>query len=181
VFEAASRHDLVVALHFGGAPGNPPTGAGWPSFYLEEHVGMAAVFQTQLMSLVAEGVFELWPDLRLALVESGFAWLPAFLWRFDKEWKGLRREVPWLKRPPSDYVRDHVRLTLQPVDVPDTPSIPVVLDQLGSDDLLMFATDYPHWHLHESADAVLSGLDEGLRRKVLGENARHFYRVRSDR
>ena len=27
------------ALHFGGAPGNPPTSSGWPSYYIEEYVG----------------------------------------------------------------------------------------------------------------------------------------------
>src|SRR6185437_1018166 len=31
MYEAAVRHDLVVGLHFGGAPGNPPTSSGWPS------------------------------------------------------------------------------------------------------------------------------------------------------
>jgi predicted TIM-barrel fold metal-dependent hydrolase len=44
IFEAAARHDLVVSLQFGGSPGNPPTGAGWPSHYLEEYVAMAQVF-----------------------------------------------------------------------------------------------------------------------------------------
>lgn len=177
VFEAASKHGLVVGLHFGGAPGNPPTGAGWPSFYLEEHVGMAAVFQTQVMSVVTEGVFDAWPDLRVALVESGFAWVPGFLWRFDKEWKGLRREVPWTRRLPSDYVRDHVRFTLHPIDVSDSLGIPAVLDQLGSDELLMFSTDYPHWHYDDPTNAVPASLDDDLLRKVLGENARSFYRL----
>src|SRR5579859_4452811 len=37
IFEAATRHELVVGLHFGGAPGNPPTASGWPSYYLEEY------------------------------------------------------------------------------------------------------------------------------------------------
>jgi len=48
IFDAAVRHDLVVGIHFGGAPGNPPTAVGWPSYYIEEYVGMATVFQSQL-------------------------------------------------------------------------------------------------------------------------------------
>ena len=32
IFEAAVRQDLVVSIHFGGSPGNPPSGAGWPSY-----------------------------------------------------------------------------------------------------------------------------------------------------
>ena len=60
-FEAAVRNDLAVALHFGGASGNPPTSTGWPTRYIEEYVDMASVFQSQLMNLIAEGVFDRHP------------------------------------------------------------------------------------------------------------------------
>jgi predicted TIM-barrel fold metal-dependent hydrolase len=178
IYEAAARHDLVVALHFGGAPGNPPTSVGWPSYYLEEYAGMAQVFQGQLMSLIVEGVFDRFPNLRVALVESGFAWLPPFLWRLDKEWKGLRREIPWTTRLPSEYVRDHVRVSLQPIDGPAEPArLLRLVDHLGSDDILMFSTDYPHWHFDDAAEALPSGLTPSLKRKILGDNARAFYRL----
>ena len=121
LLEAASENELVVELQFGGAPGLPPTAAGWPTSWLEEYVDMASAFQSQLTSLVAEGAFDRFPQLRVSLVESGFAWLPAFMWRFDKGWRGLRREVPWTRRPPSEYLREHVRVALQPVDGPPDP------------------------------------------------------------
>ena len=44
---------------------------------------------------------------------------PALLWRLDAYWKALRSEVPWVKRPPSEYVREHVRLASQPIERPD--------------------------------------------------------------
>ena len=69
------------------------------------------------------------------------------MWRFDKEWKGLRREVPWVRRLPSDYIREHIRLTLQPFDAPPGPAhLLRLIDRLGSEEMLLFATDYPHWH-----------------------------------
>jgi uncharacterized protein len=43
-----------------------------------------------LASLVIEGVFERFPLLKVVMVESGFAWVPAFAWRLDKTWKALR-------------------------------------------------------------------------------------------
>jgi predicted TIM-barrel fold metal-dependent hydrolase len=170
VFDAAARNGLAVALHFGGSPGNPPTASGWPSFYVEEYAGMATVFQSQLMSILVEGVLDRTPETRLALVESGFAWLPAFLWRLDKEWKGLRRETPWVRRPPSAYVQEHVRLTLQPFDCP-RERFPQVLDRLGSDELLLYASDYPHGHA-ASAGELRALLPE----RVLEANAAAFYR-----
>ena len=49
-------------------------------------------------------------------------WLPAHLWRLTKFWHGLRSEVPWVDRPPSEIVRDRVRLTVQPMDAPADPA-----------------------------------------------------------
>jgi uncharacterized protein len=177
IFEAAARHGLAVAIHSGGWPGGPPTGVGWPSHYIEDYAGRAQIVQTQLMSLVTEGVFGRVPETRLVLVEAGWAWLPPFLWRFDKDWKGLRREVPWVARRPSEYVRDHVKLTLQPFDGPRNPQhFQLLLDQIGSEDFLMFSTDYPHRHYDSAADILPSGLNGPFRQKVLSETARKFYR-----
>ena len=122
VLEAAHRHGLVVALHFGGYPGNPPTAVGWPTTYIEEFVDGANAFQSQLMSLVSEGVFDRFEGLRVICLESGFAWMPSLMWRFDRLWRALRREIPWTRRAPSAYLREHVRLSTQPFDVPDARS-----------------------------------------------------------
>jgi predicted TIM-barrel fold metal-dependent hydrolase len=180
IFEAAARRDLVVSLQFGGSPGNPPTGSGWPSYYIEEYAGMAQIFQTQVLNLVVEGVFDRFPNLRIALIEGGWTWLPSLMWRIDKDWKGLRREVPWNTRVPSAYIRERIRLSLQPMDAPpDAAHLLQVIAQLGSDELLMFSTDYPHFHFpyDEPQQAIPSGLAEGVRRKILSENARAFYKL----
>jgi uncharacterized protein len=139
---------------------------------------MAQTFQSQLMSMIVEGVFDRFPTLRVACVESGWAWLPPFLWRFDKEWKGLRREIPWSKRLPSEYVREHVRFTLQPIDGPTGRARMLhLIDQLGSDELLMFSSDYPHRHSSEGLEALPAGLPEALAGRILSANAREHYRL----
>ncbi len=139
---------------------------------------MTLVFQAQLTSLIFAGAFARFPTLRVALIEGGFTWLPAWLWRADKDWKSLRRETPWVRRPPSDYVREHVRLTVQPIDAPpDSEHLLEVIGQLESEDLLMFSTDYPHWHFDSAAAAVPQGLSDHVMAKILTENARAFYRL----
>ena len=178
LWEAIDRLGLVAELHFGGSPGVAPTASGWPSSWLEEYVDMASAFAAQVTSLVAEGTFYQFPALRLSLIESGFAWLPAFLWRFDKGWRGLRREIPWTRRLPSEYVRDHVRVALQPVDGPPDPAaIGRVIGQLDSDRMLMFSSDYPHRHGSEGLAAVPSGLTGSERSRLLADNAREHYRL----
>jgi predicted TIM-barrel fold metal-dependent hydrolase len=179
IFEAAVKHDLVVSLQFGGSPGNPPTGAGWPSYYLEEYAGMAQVFQTQILNLCIEGVFDHFPTLRIAMIEGGWTWLPSLMWRIDKDWKGLRREVPWNTQAPSEYIRERMKFSLQPLDASPKPEhMQMLIDELGSDDLLMFSTDYPHWQFDTPEEAVPAGLSPELRRKILSENARSFYRFK---
>ena len=126
----------------------PPVPAAGPSYYLEDYVSHAQGFAAALNSMVVEGVFVKYPSLKVGgLIESGVTWLPASLWRLDKTWRGVRAETPWLEELPTETVRNHVRLTLQPFDAPPTePAMLTLLEQLGSDKMLMFSSDYPHWH-----------------------------------
>jgi predicted TIM-barrel fold metal-dependent hydrolase len=96
--------------------------------------------------------------------------LPAWIWRANKTWRGVRAEVPWLKRSPSDYLREHVRLTLQPFDAPPTRAqVERIVEEIGSEELLLFSTDYPHWHF-DGLDAVPDGISDALARKILIDN-----------
>jgi uncharacterized protein len=178
MWEAITRHNLVAAVSFGGAPGIPPTPSGWPSYYFEEYAGMAQVFQSQLVNIVSEGVFDQFPNARVAFLEAGWTWLPAFMWRFDKEWRNLRRLVPWLKRRPSDYIKEYVRFGLQPLDAPPEPRhLLQVVDQIGTEDVLMYASDYPHLHDADPEAVLFPDLPPTLVQKIRTENARAFYRL----
>jgi predicted TIM-barrel fold metal-dependent hydrolase len=177
LWAALVRHDLVAGIHFGGAPGNPSTPVGWPSYYFEEYVGMASVFAAQVTSLVTEGVFQQFPDMRVTLSESGCTWLPSHMWRFNKDWKNLRSLTPWLKRSPAEYIRDHVHLTLEPLDEPNAGAVERLADRLGSEDMLMYSTDFPHRSAEPRALGLKQELPTGLASKVLWENAKNWYRL----
>lgn len=178
IYEAAQRHGLALAVYAGGCGGNPITPVGSPSYYLEEYVGLAQAFQAQVISLVCEGVTVRFPGLAIVLVESGFSWLPPLMWRLDKNWKGLRREVPWVDRLPSQMIRESVRLTAQPLDGPDDPArLLEVLDRIGSDRMLMFSTDYPHHQFDDPAHSAPAGLSGAAMARFLGGNAVDTYRI----
>jgi predicted TIM-barrel fold metal-dependent hydrolase len=175
IYAAAERHNLPIGIHAGSAYHNPPTPVGWPSFYTEDYVAQAQAFQTQLTSLICEGVFNRFPTLKVVLLESGFTWLPAHLWRLTKYWRGLRMEIPWVDRSPADIVRSNVRLSLQPVDgPPSAESLNRLLDHMQSDQLLLFSTDYPHWQFDGTA-ALPDGLPADLVRKIMRENPLETY------
>jgi predicted TIM-barrel fold metal-dependent hydrolase len=178
LYEAAAGHNLAIGIHFGGDSGHPITGAGWPSFYLEDHAGMAQSFQAQLISLVCEGVFEQFPELQVVLIEGGFAWLPALKWRLDRSWRRLRDEVPHLRELPSSLIDRHIWLTTQPMEEPGQPEqFLQLLDELGGADRLLFATDYPHWDFDAPDQALPVRLAPEVERKIMAENARSLYRL----
>ncbi len=175
IYAAAERHGLAVGIHAGGNYRNPSTAVGWPSFYSEDYAAQAQAFQSQLNSMVCEGVFSRHPKLKVVLLESGWTWLPAHLWRLDKYWHGLRMEIPWVDRPPSEIVRDQVRLSLQPTDTaPDPGSLVRIIDHMQSDEMLVFSTDYPHAQF-EGGDVIPNGLPLDLERKIMIENPRATY------
>lgn len=160
LLEAASAHNLVLGLHAWGRVASGPTFHGSTHTYLEDYLSNSQVVQGQVVSLIAEGVFEALPDLRVCLAECGFTWVPSLFWRFDKEWKGIWREVPWVRASPSEYFYRHFRLTTQPAQLPaDERQCAEVLEMLRPDKLLMHASDHPHDHgkgverLHAALDA----------------------------
>ena len=175
IYEAAERHGLAVGVHAGSAYHLPTTPVGWPTTHIEDTVTQAAAFQTQLSSLICEGVFNRFPSLKFVLLESGFTWLPAHLWRLTKFWRGVRSEIPWVDRAPADIVRSNVRFSLQPVDgPPDAASMERLMEHMQSDALLLFSTDYPHWQF-DGMDVLPAGLSPGLVRKMMIDNPRATY------
>ena len=126
------------------------------------------------MSFLAEGVFAKFPGTKLVLMESGFAWLPTLLWRTNRSWRGVRTEVPWIDRAPAEIVRDHVRFTLQPLDVPNGDVLNRLMDHVRSDELIVFSTDYPHWQF-DGEDALPEGLSGAILRKILIDNPLSTY------
>lgn len=170
IYEAAERHGLSLAIHAGSSYRNPPSPLGWTSYYTEEYVNQANAFQSQLTSLICEGVFAKFSTLKVVLLESGFTWLPGYLWRLEKFWKGVRMEVPWVDRPPGEIVRDRVRLSLQPIDAPpDADDMLRLMDHMKSDELLVFSTDYPHWQF-DGQDALPTCFSPELVRKITVDN-----------
>jgi uncharacterized protein len=174
IYAAAERNSLPICIHAGSAYRHPVTSLGWPSYYTEDYAAQAVAFQSQLASLICEGVFSKFPDLRVVLAESGITWLPAFLWRLNKYWRGLRVEIPWTDVAPIEIVRRSVRFTLQPIDAPPGNTFTQILDHIGCDELLLFSTDYPHWQFDGDA-AVPQDFPGDLVHKIMVENPRRTY------
>lgn len=176
IYEAAAEAGLPIGIHFASTTTAPVTAGGWPSYYIEDHTVMSMAFQAQLTSLVMEGTFEHFPTLRVVLIEGGFAWLPPLMWRMDALYRQMHDEVPHLRRLPSEYVPEHIRLTTQPMEEPERPhDLIELIEQVGSS-MLMFSTDYPHWDFDNPRRAFQVRLPDDKRAQIMHGNAAALYR-----
>ena len=62
------------------------------------------------------------PTCASCMIEGGFGWLPSLCLAARQAVEaGWRDETPHLKRLPSEYIREHVWLTTQPMEEPQQP------------------------------------------------------------
>jgi len=179
IYAAAEKKGLPIAIHpgaEGAGTSGPPTAVGYPSTYFEWHTDLSQGYMAHTVSLVAEGVFQQFPDLTFVLTEGGVAWMPHMMWRMDKNYKALRQQVPWLTEMPSAVMRRHLRLTTQPIEEPEDPAhLLQIFEMLGSDRMLLFSSDYPHWD-GDDPFVALRGVPDAWKQRILRDNALATFR-----
>jgi len=176
IWEAATRHNLPVGFHFTTtASVNWMTPNGFPASYFEAHSLASHQVIAHVASFVLEGVFERFPTLKLAWIETGFTWVLPLMWRLDNNWAELKSEVPFLKRRPSDYIKDHMRFSTQALDdVTPFSDLVRVMEMIEGERILIFSTDYPH-HDTDDPDWLASRLPKAWRQRVMADNALELY------
>ena len=102
------------------------------------------------------------PGLRVVLLESEYSWL----WRIDKVWKEMNDDYPWVERPPSEYVRDHVWLASHPIAEAGNPGhVKRTLEMVRAEETLLFGSQFPSFD-DGALEADLSALDPSLARAI---------------
>jgi predicted TIM-barrel fold metal-dependent hydrolase len=183
IYEAADRHGLPIAVHPSATEAilqRAPTMGGVPTYYVEWHTALTQPNQSNVISLICQGVFERFPSLRYVIVEGGFSWAVDVLWRLDRDWSALRAEVPWVHKWPSEYLFENIRFTTQPfVEPKRREHLVAVLDILQGERTLLFSSDYPHWDFDDPRRA-LNLVPGEMRQRILADNAIEVYGDRLD-
>ena len=188
IYDAAMDHDLVVVSHIGTFwQAFTPVARGTRTW--TELVGMSAVCNgfTVVSSMIMQGLFDKYPNLRVVMQEGGFWWLPEFMARADDYYlshpgdiKLTERKIEagerFLHKMPSEYFESNIRFSSQPVCFPKHDlHFKYLMELCRGEDFLLYSSDWPHatfdplnWVFHPHVS------EEG-RRKILGENGRAWY------
>jgi uncharacterized protein len=173
IYEAAARHNLAVAFHHSQAT---QTLLGYPRHYIEWHTLAAPqAAMNQITSLIFNGVFQKFPDLTAVFLECGVAWLPWLMWRADQQYREVRVDVPWLKRMPSEYMRDNIRISTQPMSDVKPQYFMKLVEWTESERMFMFSTDYPHYDADSAKHVLPKILPDRLRYRIRYQNAIESY------
>ena len=146
-----------------------------PSDGLFSIVFLAIDVMAAFTQMLSAGMFERYPRLRCVVLEAGSNWIAAWLDRLDHKYRVLAHQTP-IKMQPSEYFRRQCLISADP----DESVTAQMVEHIGAD-YFVWASDYPHIdasfgvvrELHER----LAPLSDEARRKVLGLNARRFYRL----
>ncbi|RPH82277.1 MAG: amidohydrolase [Candidatus Rokuibacteriota bacterium] len=163
---------VPIAFHEGTFPRGMLT-AGidrFESFFFQHIVSHPFEQQLACLSLIAGGVLERFPRLRVAFMESGTGWLPYWLHRMDEHYETLGWMVPEITMLPSNYFSRQCYISTEPGD----SHVAGVAELIGADRIL-FASDFPHYDAvfpgAVQAFVANCGLDSDGRRAILSGNA----------
>ena len=178
VWAAATKHDITVSCHLSRSHFDelPMPPVGFPSYNHDFMVTYSLLAANQIMSLIFDGVFDRFPTLRIVFVEHAFTWILPLMWRMDAIYHARKSRLD-LKRKPSDYVKDHIKFTTQPLDYPeDITELTRALQWMEADKILLYSSDYPHWTFDDPRWLV-KHLPEHTREAIMFRNGITTYKL----
>ncbi len=175
LYEELQRLDVPLGLHYLG--GNQPLAEGrFQSLFFTHTFEHPYEQMLAMQAVVAGGVLDRFPKLRVGFLEGDCGWLPWWMHRMDSHYEKLADTVP-AKAKPSEYLKgSQCYVGCEG----DEPTIPYVAEMVG-EDRMVFASDYWHWDgTFPGAVAEMTerkDVSERVKRKVLGENAARLYKL----
>ncbi len=182
LWRASAECKFPISFHSTGFKAiQPPSNPQMEKEYFTEYrLVRSALFQLDtmevLVSILASGACERFPDFNFVLGESGVTWLPYVFDRLDTEYHDRARALGF-KMKPSDYFRRQGYVTYQQ-DKFLEPIVPLI-----GEDRIMWGSDFPHpdclWpDSRRILGENLAGLSRSTQRKIVHDNVAALYNIR---
>lgn len=130
---------------------------GADNIFFAQALGNPTDMMAAVMFMTAGGIFQRFPDLRVAFLEANGGWIVPWLERLDHHWHIYGWDVPWLKEAPSESFRRQGFISF---DVDESTLCFTAQSELVGADRIMWASDFPH------PDAKYPGTTDELARNV---------------
>ena len=174
LYACAQQYDVPIAFHASGSEISHID--RFDTFLAEHTIGHTFEQMSAAINVVYGGVLDRFPRLRVGFLEGMVGWIPMLAERMDEEYERRPFEAPLLTRKPSQYFRSG-RMFFGAESEEGT--IPAVIAYLGSDETLLYSSDYPHWDgdFPNTTKSLVErpDLTDENKRNIIGENARRFY------
>jgi len=179
IYLAAERLAVGIGFHT-GTSADSLGGLRFRKFLSAHTIDHPAEQMIALIATIIGGVFERFPGLSIAYLESGIGWVPYMMDRLDEEVeKRGAVEAPYLTKLPSEYVtsgRVYFGVECEEKTIPDSL-------RWGLEDTLLYSSDYPHWDgdWPHTVKAVRDrqDLSASTKQKMMHDNVARFYKLES--
>jgi predicted TIM-barrel fold metal-dependent hydrolase len=142
VFHVGGTGELIDPNYFNnGLPVPPDFHGGDENFRSVDYMGIPGPPAQTLATMIFDGVFERFPDLRVGVIEQGAIWVPSWMRQMEAAFDAFSRHEERLRAlsiRPSEYVRRQIRFTPYP-----TEDVGWIIEQAGPE-VCLFSSDYPH-------------------------------------
>ena len=177
LWAVAQADELAVAIHgsFGTRMPGFAVGRYDDNLFMEHMVAHPFGQMAVVMDLIAGGVLDRFPGLRVGFFESGLGWLPYWLDRLDEHFEVMGHHTPWLKRPPSEIFREQCFVSMEADELTG-------LRWMIERDLLpciLWGSDYPHFDstypgAYQAAQKTFDAASPEAAQKIVCENPRRY-------
>ena len=156
LFHVGGEAKMNPVYKLNGGPPVPDFHGGDDNFTSVSYMPIPQAVMQTLATLIFDGVFDRFPQLKWGAIELGASWLPGWLRAMDSAAQAFRRNetrLQQLSAKPSEIAQRQLRITPYPHE--DAGWISA---QAG-EQMAMFSTDYPHV---EGGRAPIKRFDEAL-------------------
>ena len=174
IYEAAVDAGMPLAVHTSGNPVHRQTAGGLPEHYVTYDASLAQNHMSNMLSMVYQGVFDDFPDLKVVWAGEGIGWLPQTKWRGTRYYRNLEQFSPPLDREPGEYISENCWVTTYSLSSLSDDVLASYIEMVGAENIL-YASGYPHWNA-DDVDA-LPALDNDDRNRIMQTNAKQIYGI----
>ena len=171
LYACAQQYDVPIGFHAGGHEIER-----FDTFLAQHTIGHTHEQMCSAVFIIYAGILDKFPRLNVAFLEGMCGWVPMLAERMDEEYEKRPHDAPLLTKLPSEHFKSgRVFIGIESEEW----MIPTVIRFLGTDETLVYSSDYPHWDgsFPNSTRELVERTDltDANKRNIFGENARRLY------